>query len=545
MKRFLLLTAVWCSFILAWAQQSVPVLHTISSQVKVFADGQESILWYINPRLRPDVYTTSAHRVVFRSETDSLVFDVEKWGCHDFWIVVNNTDSALTRIQWVSGNPMEEPSPQILRRSTGGWLSKEQALFDLNALCYTISEVHPNMFATCGQDRFMIEKARIEAEMPDSMTKLMLYERIAPLVTMLDDGHTNVVFPFNDVFTRTTQRLPLFVETGPDRTLTALRCIDNTIPQGAEILRINGVDAKTMVQAMLPYVSGEREYYRLDRLSGVFPALFQMLYAAEKYQVEYRENGRKKPQTVMLAPATWDEMKLRMSKAEQSRSNMPYDFRILDKEKVAVMDFNSCDNIEGMRHFADSMFTALRTQGIKRLIIDVRNNGGGNSRVGDELLRYIAPEPFCQMEKTLVRVTPVTQKLANGSIPYTGWYYYGMDNRKLIQPLTAAEGHFDGQVWLLIGHHTFSSASSFAWAFKAFHAGKTVGEETGGMGVSFGDYLIYRMPASNLACTISYKRFFLYGADEKNIHGTLPDYPIKADKALDEALRIMAKQRGN
>lgn len=43
------------------------------------------------------------------------------------------------------------------------------------------------------------------------------------------------------------------------------------------------------------------------------------------------------------------------------------------------------------------MFTALRMQGIEELIIDARNNGGVNSRVGDELLRYIAPEPFCQM----------------------------------------------------------------------------------------------------------------------------------------------------
>ena len=69
---------------------------------------------------------------------------------------------------------------------------------------------------------------------------------------------------------------------------------------------------------------------------------------------------------------------------------------------MAVIDFNSCDNVEGMRHFADSMFTALRTQGIKELIIDVRNNGVGNSCVGDELLRYIAPEPFCQMGKASV-----------------------------------------------------------------------------------------------------------------------------------------------
>ena len=36
------------------------------------------------------------------------------------------------------------------------------------------------------------------------------------------------------------------------------------------------------------------------------------------------------------------------------------------------------------------------------IIIDVRNNGVGNSCVGDELLRYIAPEPFCQMGKASV-----------------------------------------------------------------------------------------------------------------------------------------------
>ena len=40
-----------------------------------------------------------------------------------------------------------------------------------------------------------------------------------------------------------------------------------------------------------------------------------------------------------------------------------------------------------MKMFADSMFVTLREKGIKNLIIDLRNNGGGNSMVGDVLFR--------------------------------------------------------------------------------------------------------------------------------------------------------------
>ena len=61
--------------------------------------------------------------------------------------------------------------------------------------------------------------------------------------------------------------------------------------------------------------------------------------------------------------------------------------------------------------FADSMFTDLREKNISNLIIDIRDNGGGHSRVGDILLRYISPEPFIQMDKALIRISPLTSKL--------------------------------------------------------------------------------------------------------------------------------------
>ena len=116
------------------------------------------------------------------------------------------------------------------------------------------------------------------------------------------------------------------------------------------------------------------------------------------------------------------------------------------------------------------------------------------------------------------------------------------NSQDLTLPLTPEEGRFTGNVYLLTSHQTFSSAGSFAWAFKAFGMGTIVGEETGGMNVCFGDILPYRLPVSGLVCSISYKRFWQYGADEKDIHGAIPHYAVPQAQAMDKALKLARRK---
>lgn len=71
--------------------------------------------------------------------------------------------------------------------------------------------------------------------------------------------------------------------------------------------------------------------------------------------------------------------------------------------------------------------------------------------------------------------------------------------------------------------------------------GTVVGEETGGMNVHYGDIIDFYMPISGLYTTVSTKYFWNYGADEKDIHGTLPDIKVPADKAREYALKKLAK----
>lgn len=83
------------------AQKQLPVIKATSLQVDI-KDGNvlKKGNWTIVPEAKPDVYTTSASKVTFYTDIDSISFDVQRNQQYDFIILVNEKDSALTRITW-------------------------------------------------------------------------------------------------------------------------------------------------------------------------------------------------------------------------------------------------------------------------------------------------------------------------------------------------------------------------------------------------------------------------------------------------------------
>ncbi len=422
----------------------------------------------------------------------------------------------------------------------GTILSKEHAISDIDSLVYTISEVHPEMFTVCKQGEFMKMVSDIQESLPDSVSAWEMYVRLQPLVVRIGDGHTSLSFPFNDVINENTPRIPMNMIVAADNKVKVAFSVDNRIPAESEIIKVNGFTVDEMFKKMLCYVSGESKARKTNMINEGFSALFFILYSSDTYNIEYIEPGGNKVSGIELKACTSKELVEWKKKTQPSVSTSnddAYSFKIIPEKNVAIMDFKSFVDPNYMAFFADSMFTALRQNNIKNLVIDVRENGGGNSQVGDTLLSYISPKPFCQFHKFLARVTPATQRLMRGYLD-TGWYYGEISKEDFIQPKVTNDGHYNGNVILLTSNHTFSSASSFAWAFKEFGMGKVVGEETGGMNVSFGDVVSYKMPYSGLAASISYKRFWQYGADENDIHGTIPDYEVSREDALSKALEL-------
>jgi hypothetical protein len=99
-------------FHLTKAQEKLPCIHASSLNVAIKSDDfLNENAWTIVPEAKPDEFKTSAKKVTFYTNLDSISFDIKRNGVYDFNIIVNNKDTAWTRITW-------EPSKlEILKKA--------------------------------------------------------------------------------------------------------------------------------------------------------------------------------------------------------------------------------------------------------------------------------------------------------------------------------------------------------------------------------------------------------------------------------------------
>lgn len=97
---FVLLTAVLLTQTIL-AQKELPIIKANSSQVDIKDDNDlRKNAWRIAPEANPDVYATSAKKVTFYTDMDSISFEINPNEQYDFIILLNEKDSAKTRIVW-------------------------------------------------------------------------------------------------------------------------------------------------------------------------------------------------------------------------------------------------------------------------------------------------------------------------------------------------------------------------------------------------------------------------------------------------------------
>ncbi|MFC3561161.1 transglutaminase domain-containing protein [Pedobacter jamesrossensis] len=111
MKRsilFFLLFNVGFTF----AQKKLKVIKANSTSVDIRDDNYpvRKNAWTVMPKEKLDVYTTSAKKVTFYTDKESISFNVDpKVGEYDFIILVNGTDSARTQVKYDPKAPNRRP----------------------------------------------------------------------------------------------------------------------------------------------------------------------------------------------------------------------------------------------------------------------------------------------------------------------------------------------------------------------------------------------------------------------------------------------------
>jgi hypothetical protein len=437
------------------------------------------------------------------------------------------------------------------------WACSQEASFtpdqireDVEFMLLKMEEIHPDLYHSVPKEIILNMKDSLFRELTGPVDRKKICRLFIPLVTRLNDGHTSLGFPEQEIarYIRYGGRFfPARVLIRDDR-IHVLASHHDTLPKGSIIHSVNGEEAPAILNKMRDCVSGEQTRYRDARITDRFAGLYWLLFQeGPDFIIEYQPPGLP-VREIRLEGIREIELRKRIP-APEGKSLFEYRE---PGEKTAMIIFRSFSRRNQWKRFLENTFADIRQKGTGNLIIDIRENGGGNSDLGDDLFHYITDTSYAQVEKMRVKMSD--------DIIESGWgkwlpadtieYYRGKvyTTGGFLKDPGKNELGFNGEVFLLTGPKTFSSANMFASAFKCYGMGTIIGEETGGVTVSFGDVRRYLLPNSQLSFGCSFKQFY-EACGREDGRGVLPDHEVRAmprdstDRVLEYALELISFQK--
>lgn len=453
-------------------------------------------------------------------------------------------------------------------------LTVQEITTDIDYLYQKITTVNP-LFYDDQEKQLAFKNSldHVKHSLDKPLKRTDLFITLAPLVSELDDGHTNLSLPMDDIYNFLDKGGLLFpmdvLFVDGKIYIERLYSDGYRINRGLEILSINGVTANQILSDLTAIQSGANHQWRLRRMEGqsdIFKALLWMKYGwSEEFELELLHNQDPMNQTVKGIPIDL----IREQRAE-SNVQSPYEYKLLEEQVglLTIRYFGS--NFKEFRNFLRETFELIEKDGISNLIIDVRDNPGGQTDRSDELLSYLVSEPFYTNSSVFVRSSKLFKTQAKQRIPkIVRWLplqYFDSRGRaiwraeegdlvfiseKKVQPKNKSKRYMES-VYLLINEGSFSTSAVFSSVFKEKNIGMLIGRPTGGEGGTFfAEPLRTYLPYSNLAVNISTMKFALdENSDGKTLPGIEPDIFVKKtiedelkeiDTILEEAKSIIYK----
>ena len=173
------------------------------------------------------------------------------------------------------------------------------------------------------------------------------------------------------------------------------------------------------------------------------------------------------------------------------------------------------------------------------LILDLRENGGGNTNVGYRIMAALAREPFLGS-----RWSTRDYKPAFRSWGRPDRLYVEAAEREPIDP----DHRYAGRVVVLTSARTFSAAEDFLVAFDQSGRGTIIGEPSGG---STGNPLNFSLPGGGTGLVCSKHDAYADGREfvgvgvkpQITVSPTVADYRAGKDTVLERAVAEIGKNR--
>jgi hypothetical protein len=443
------------------------------------------------------------------------------------------------------------PPPSI--SNDRAYISRAAIAADIDSTFATIERVHPNPYTVVSRDSVQRARDAIVAALPDSATPMAAWSSYARLVALIGDGHTSVHAPgqyINRFIGRGGQIFPTRTTTtaGGALAVTAYRFGDTLLRRGDELLSVNDRPVDSLLRAFASEIGGETERWREAVAAQQFETLLLLNDVRPPFTAEVRSSGDASPRRLSVRAIGRDSLlaaNRRASVAPAPRmSSSNFTYRLLPGG-VAYMNLLSLEGDLGpFRDDLVSMFRRMQSDSARTLIIDLRSNGGGDSRLGDELLSHVTTQAYRMSSAKLWKMSdefraymkswvrapinhlPIEKTFPTGRRLFSGpaGTIVRLDERP--EAHARSEPYFDGPVCVLIGAGTFSSAVDLSDAIKTYRLATLIGEETGGRANAFGEIYYFRTSATDYLVTVSSAEFVRASGDTTDHRGVMPDIEV-------------------
>lgn len=451
-------------------------------------------------------------------------------------------------------------------------LTAEQAREDLDALERTLRSAHYDMYVHRSRAEYDAAFREARARLTGPKTSLDLIREFQPLVASGRVGHARIEFPVADYITAAHNGgtvLPFDIRIEDERVFVTHSYLPgSSIAPGAELLGMDGEPARSLVDQVSRFVSGERPYLVNAQLERFFPR-WLWLMRGDIRDMEVRGIGADgKPFLTRIRG-------LPIGEAESQKSAWT---EVLSTREVRIIDGQTAylrpgpfyhdgggDSMDlgTFRQFIDGAFARILEANPERLLIDLRSNPGGDNSFSDLMVSWFADRPFRFSDDFSIKASPETRRqfrqvLAGGKdqTGIVGRMSSLIDKRKdgavvqvELEKALPRPTRFTGKVYVLVDRHSYSNAASAAAMIQDYGFGRIVGEETADLPTSYASSAQFTLPHSGISVTYP-KGYFVRPNKDKSLRGVVPDLPIAPevfrqgpDAVLQAALALVRQDK--
>ncbi|MBZ9624146.1 S41 family peptidase [Clostridium sp. FP2] len=363
-------------------------------------------------------------------------------------------------------------------------------LEDINFLSRELSLKHKNLFFQKNKEDFFKEIDSLKTDI-ESLSNYEIKLEIAKIVASMGDAHTYVPLNINLL-------LPLELYWFADGIYVIVAPQQYKEILYRKIIKINNIDMEEVINILSSIISYENETYLKSQLPKYFPAI-ELLYDLglvndiDSLELTF-EDKNKKERTLEIKSmplGEWKELYNLINNDLMYSTNLPlyrrnshknYWFEYIDASSIVYFKYNACKDMppKDVFTFCSELINFIEAHVVEKLIIDLRNNFGGNSSLLNPFIEYIIN---CdKINKT-------------------------------------------GNLFIIIGRETFSSALLNSFFLKENTSAIFLGEPTGGKPNCYGE--VQRFILKNSGLTVCYSTEYYKIIEDDTLLSLLPDVNIE------------------